>query len=309
MWRVLLLPVFLFGFELHPGWNLLGAKLDFNATFFQRVEIAWKYENEWKCSKYISGFAKIERVKAGEGFWIYSDKEAVFAPYLERGLSWYWQLQGEVDENRSANVYDIDLFDSSKELIERLHQKKKVVICYFSAGSYEDWRSDKDRFPDEVLGRPLDGWEGERWLDIRSPVVREIMKDRLELARQKSCDGVEADNVDAYTNESGFNLSASDQLSYNRFLASEAHKRGLLIGLKNDLEQIPQLVEYFDFAINEQCFEFNECERYLPFLVRNKAVFNAEYMQMPDCKKSKLYGISAAFYNEELDGNLYRSCF
>ena len=60
-------------------------------------------------------------------------------------------------------------------------------------------------------------------------------------ARAEGFDGVEADNVDGYANDSGFPLTAADQLRFNRFLARAAHARGLSIGLKNDLGQAAAL--------------------------------------------------------------------
>ena len=96
----------------------------------------------------------------------------------------------------------------------------------------------RGEFPKAALAEPLDGWEGEWWLDVRNSKVRQIMQKRLDLAVSKGCDAVDPDNVDGYTNESGFPLTASHQLSYDKFLASEAHKRGLAIGLKNDLDQV-----------------------------------------------------------------------
>jgi hypothetical protein len=203
--------------------------------------------------------------------------------------SWYWQLSGEINQNIPAKVYDIDLFKTSKETIEQLHQKDKVVICYFSAGSYEDWREDSYKFHKEELGEELDGWEDERWLDIRSQNVKRIMIDRLHLAKEKGCDGVEPDNVDGYDNNSGFNLTYSDQIAYNKFLANYAHKLGLLIGLKNDLEQIKDLVYYFDFGLNEKCYEHNECNLLIPFINQNKPVFNAEYSSRYIVKSLKTY--------------------
>jgi len=131
------------------------------------------------------------------------------------GVTWHWQLTGTINESYPVEIYDIDLFDSSAELIARLKQEGKKVICYFSAGSYEEWREDADEFPENVLGRPLQGWPGERWLDIRSDKVKEIMKRRLDLAKEKGCDGVEPDNVDGYLNNTGFPLTAQDQLKYN----------------------------------------------------------------------------------------------
>ncbi|MBI4086438.1 endo alpha-1,4 polygalactosaminidase [Candidatus Kaiserbacteria bacterium] len=192
--------------------------------------------------------------------------------------SWQWQLTGTLNQNYAVDMYDVDLFDNSKKAIRALQTKGIKVICYFSAGSYEDWRIDKGDFPNKVKGDTLEGWANERWLDIsKIDLLAPIMESRLDLAVEKGCDGVEPDNVDGYLNDTGLALTYQDQLTYNKWLAGEAHKKGLAIGLKNDLEQIPELVDYFDFALNEQCFEYDECETLLPFIEQNKAVFGVEY--------------------------------
>ena len=193
--------------------------------------------------------------------------------------TWHWQLNGKINTTYSTEIYDIDLFDTSPAVIKKLQKKGKRVICYFSAGSSENWRPDFKKFTSKITGKPLDEWPGERWIDIRSNIVHSIMKTRLDLAVEKGCDGVEPDNMDAYTNNSGFKLTSQDQLDFNRLIANEAHKRNLSIGLKNDLEQITELVDYYDFAINEQCFEYSECDQLIPFIKQNKAVFNAEYQK------------------------------
>jgi hypothetical protein len=101
-----------------------------------------------------------------------------------------------------VKVFDIDLFDNSYATIKNLQRSGKHVICYFSAGSYEDWRSDCDDFRPYELGTPVkddlreDGqWPGEWWVDTRSPNIRRIMRERLKLAKLKGCDGVEPDNM------------------------------------------------------------------------------------------------------------------
>jgi len=200
-----------------------------------------------------------------------------FRPAL--GASWQWQLLGTVNTGYAVDIYDIDLFDSPTELITQLQQAGRRVICYFSAGSYEAWRPDAAAFAEAAKGKPLEGFADERWLDIRSADVAAIMRSRLDLAVQKGCDGVEPDNVDGFANDTGFALSGAQQLDYNRMLADEAHQRGLAVGLKNDLDQVAQLVDGFDFAVNEQCFEFNECEALMPFVAQQKPVLNAEYLQ------------------------------
>jgi len=60
-------------------------------------------------------------------------------------------------------------------------------------------------------------------------------------------------------------------------LAAEAHAHGLAYGLKNDLDEVPQLVADADFAINEECFQYNECDGLQPFIDAGKAVFQVEY--------------------------------
>ena len=198
-----------------------------------------------------------------------------YQPALD--VRWQWQLSGPINIDYDVELYDIDLFDTSSEQITALHDAGRRVICYFSAGSYENWRPDAALFNPESLGHTLDGWADERWLDIRHPSLEPIMKARLDLAVEKGCDGVEPDNIDGYANHTGFNLTGDDQLGYNRFLAREAHARNLAIALKNDLGQVENLVDDFDFAINEECFAYDECEALTPFIEAGKPVLNVEY--------------------------------
>jgi hypothetical protein len=194
--------------------------------------------------------------------------------------TWQWQLTGTLDTHYDVTMYDIDLFNTATAAITQLKAQGRRVVCYFSAGSSEDWRADFKQFAAADMGNALAGWQGERWLDTRSANVRTVMKTRLDLAVAKGCDGVEPDNVDGFANTPGFALDANTQLDYNRFLATEAKARGLAVGLKNDTDQLAALAPYFDFAVNEQCHEFDnghECDGYSAFTTLGKPVFNAEY--------------------------------
>jgi hypothetical protein len=194
---------------------------------------------------------------------------------------WQWQLQPDaasrINTTYDVEVYDIDIFNAPASVIADLHAQGRRVIGYLSAGTYESFRSDAGEFQASELGNALEDFPDERWLDIRSDNVRRIVLARLDHAVSRGFDGVEPDNVDGYANDSGFPLTAADQLAFNRFVANEAHKRNLSVGLKNDLDQIGELVEYYDFAVNEQCHEFEECDRLQPFIDAGKPVFNAEY--------------------------------
>ncbi len=195
----------------------------------------------------------------------------------EPGLDWQMQLTGKLDLDAGRDVFFLDLFDAPDTTIAQLAERGTRVVCYFSAGSFEAWRPDASTFPSSIIGDPLIGWEGESWLDIRQPELRSIIEHRLDLAVERECDGVDPDNVDGFANPTGFTLSSDDQLTFNRWLAAAAHDRGLAVGLKNDLDQIPALVDDFDWQVNEQCAEYDECEVLLPFVERGKPVFGLEY--------------------------------
>lgn len=210
------------------------------------------------------------------------------------GSKWVWQLQNydDLTIDPDIGIYDIDLFDGIEggynSLIMKLKNAGKKVICYFSAGTREKWRPDADQFtPNSVIADgDMQDWTDETWLNIGNEqalndTIKPIMAARLDLAQNNGCDAVEPDNVDGFdnTDETFGLITPEHQLSYNKWLAKEAHARNLSIALKNDTDQLSELVSYFDFAINEQCYAYsNECQSYEnSFLNSNKAVFNQEY--------------------------------
>ena len=185
-------------------------------------------------------------------------------------------------------VFDIDLYvDQSvsgnnttlnSTAVNAIHARGAKAICYVDAGTWENWRADASQFPSSVLGRN-NGWPGEKWLDIRqTSILLPIMDARVQKCVQAGFDGVEWDNVDGYTNNTGFPLTASDQINYDASLANLAHQHGLTVALKNDVGQLSGLATYFDYAVNEQCQQYNECTGYTAnFINAGKTVFQVEY--------------------------------
>lgn len=251
--------------------------------------------------------------------------------------TWNWQLNGAVGAANStsinieyeADVYVVDMFAQlSTDSITPLKDMGRKVVCYFSAGTYEPWRPDKDLFSGLTLGNPHIAYPDELWLDIQDPLVGKLMANRMDMAVALGCDGVELDNVDGWipSANSGFDFTLEDQLLFNKILANEAHERGLAVALKNNVEMIVDLVDYFDLVINEECFEYNECEGYLPMIESGKPVFNAEYKLFgPDnetllpvsdypnersalCAQSIEYGFQTLLLPIELDGTFRYSC-
>jgi hypothetical protein len=205
-----------------------------------------------------------------------SHRPTIWHPPLK--TSWQWQLTTPVDENVKVQMYDIDMFDNNASVVASLHSKGRKAVCYIDVGTWENWRPDAKKFPKSVLGEAVSGWPGEKWLDIRRiDILGPIMQARMDLCQAKGFDGMEPDNVDGYTNDTGFPLTYEDQIRYNSFIAKAAHTRGLSVGLKNDLDQITDLLPLFDWALDEQCFQYSECSKLLPFIKAHKAVFEVEY--------------------------------
>lgn len=225
------------------------------------------------------------------------------------GTAWQWQLSGKLDTSFDVPVYDVDGFNTGQDQVAALKKAGRRTICYISTGAWEDFRADSGDFPKDMLGKG-NGWKGERWLDVRRlDELERLMGKRFDMCRDKGFDAVEPDNMDAYRNDSGFPVTADDQLRFNRMIAKLAHDRGLAVGLKNDLDQIPQLVGDYDFAVNEQCAQYKECDQLTPFIRAGKAVFHVEYELPTDrfCDRSKELELSSLEKKLEL-GPWRKSC-
>jgi hypothetical protein len=204
--------------------------------------------------------------------------DAARRPPRPPDAQWQYQLQGAVDRSNGARVFDVDGDETSAETVSALKRDGRYVVCYFSAGTYENFRSDSRRLPTTVRGRSVEGFANERWLDIRHlALVAPILRARMRTCARKGFDAVEPDNVDGYDNRTGFPLRRSHALRFTRWLARTAHSYGMAVGLKNSAGLASALASRFDFAVVEQCLQYDECERYRPFVRRGKPVYEVEY--------------------------------
>lgn len=232
--------------------------------------------------------------------------------------TWQWQLKGQVQTSADVDVYIVDLFDRLVDnTIRDLHNDGREVLCYLSVGTYEHWRPDAVLFSSQLIGSRHSEFGDERWLDISQAVVGKLMVNRLEAARKLGCDGVELDNIDGYMTDTGFSIDREQHVRFARMLANEAHKRGLSVAVKNGLDLLPQISDYFDLAINEQCLEWGECGHYADFIASGKPVFNAEYTQLhvtdPSareqlCATARSLNLRTLVLPLQLDGSFRFSC-
>lgn len=229
------------------------------------------------------------------------------------GLTWQWQIgDNEIDLSAEAEIFDIDSY-VDQAFIDEIHRRGSRAICYVSVGSWEEWRSDADAFPQQVLGTDYEGWPGERWIDIRRiDVLGPVLRARLDMCQAKRFDGVEPDNIDIYHEDTGFALSYADQIAFARWLVDEAHARGLAIGLKNAPDMVTDTVGFFDFAVTEDAFYEGWIAQMLPFVDADKAVLAAEYtdteVDFPAaCEWGQGKGVSFILKDREL-GSWVRGC-
>ena len=176
--------------------------------------------------------------------------------------------------------------------VRAVHHAGGYAVCYIDAGGIENYRPDWERFKrwhrehgKSLLGRPFSKrFPEERWANVGGQRQRAFLLKMMERRTRKCAaagfDAIEYDVVAAHESGrkvTGWRVSYADQLAYNRGLARIAHRHGLAVGLKNDLSQVEDLVGSFEFAINEECFTYHECELLSPFVDAGKPVFHVEY--------------------------------
>jgi hypothetical protein len=232
-----------------------------------------------------------------------TSSDAARRPSRPPDAPWQYQLQGAVDRSNGARVFDVDGAETPAETVRALQRAGRYVVCYFSAGTYESFRSDSRRLPASVRGRAVEGYGNERWLDIRRlDVIAPLLRARMRTCARKGFDAVEPDNVDGYANPTGFPLRRSDALRFTRWLARTARGLGMAVGLKNSTGLVSALAPHFDFAVVEQCLQYDECERYRPFVRRGKPVYEVEYEGTPQsvCPRAGRLGINTIVKDVDL---------
>jgi endo-alpha-1,4-polygalactosaminidase (GH114 family) len=246
-------------------------------------------------------------------------------PAAADNLTWQWQLQGEIDTSFDVDVYNLDI-DAPIEKIQELKSRDVRLICYFSAGTVEAWRPDAGLFPEAIIGEQYEDLSDERWIDYGNfELFADIMRARMDTCKAKGFDAIETDNVDAHNYESrdengnvvnigtNFMMSLDESIAYIRWLADEAHARGLSIGLKNAEEMAPDVVADVDWMLTEDCYVDNWCQAASVFVENNKPVFMTEYEDLlpdftPACELAKSLGYFAIWRDPGLADGTYLAC-
>jgi hypothetical protein len=197
------------------------------------------------------------------------------------GQTYEWRLDsielGDVKEYHS-DIIDIDAFYATKELVSAFHKQGIKVIAYVSVGTIENYRSDRNLLPSDVIGNVYPEWPDERFLNIREiEKLKPFIQSRFDMIKAKGFDGIEPDNLDGMYCDNGFNLTLNDTKAFCEWIIDEAHNRGLCIAQKNTEELVPLLYKKFDFALTEDIFFSHTQDDYSSYIAAGKPVFSAEY--------------------------------
>jgi hypothetical protein len=246
-----------------------------------------------------------------------------WTPSSAEPIHFHWQLSdpmtipGDEIAGQGQIVYDIDGETNDASTVAALHAlgPNVKVVCYVDVGTWENYRSDASQFPSSVLGN-TNGWPGEQWLDARQQsILLPLMKARfVNWCQGKGFDAIEPDNLDAWENSSGFPITEAENLSYDNAIASLAHSLGLSVGLKNLPDVVATMEPNFDWALDEQCFQYDECDGLeQSFAANGKAVWIVEYNVTPDCTEAATAHVNAQKRDLNLvapgdSGYLYQPC-
>ncbi|AEV85220.1 hypothetical protein ACWT_4200 [Actinoplanes sp. SE50] len=198
-------------------------------------------------------------------------------------------------------------------------------ICYVNAfqaqpGTQPWWQAHHP----ELLLRTADGdpvidkdWN-EALLDFSTDAKRSALTaiagawiDRCAAAGFQA---VEPDNLDSYTRSAGL-LTKNQAMVYATALAGRAHEEKLAIGQKNTAELSSADAHRigFDFAVTEQCADFDECDAYTASY--GDRVFVIEYSTAGFTKACHAYGARLSIVLRDLEVSTpdspsyrYRAC-
>jgi hypothetical protein len=209
---------------------------------------------------------------------------------------------------RTVDFLVLDLNDALPDEVESVRTMGAAPVCYMNAGTLDTTASDLDAFPPLDIGRPVTEEGTERWLDTRDiKGLAPAIIARLDLCKDKGFMGVLAGNLENHQYRTGFPIGERQQLEFNVWLAREAHRRGLTIGMWNSRSQIVPLASTYDFVVLSGCFTDGYCNEVQPFVEAKKGAFLIEYAEeqrtdIEFCAAAQGFGVMGIIKRRVMDG-------
>ncbi|MET9909397.1 endo alpha-1,4 polygalactosaminidase [Streptomyces sp. NPDC006476] len=180
-------------------------------------------------------------------------------------------------------------------------------ICYVNAfqaqpGAESDW--DPDLLLRDSAGKVVydEDW-GEALLDVSTDAKRQRIAGtigaQIDGCRSKGFQAVEPDNYDSYTRSKN-RLTANNAQAFIKLLSARAHADGLAIAQKNTSELAGnRKANGLDFAVAEECGQYNECDSYTSAFGNNVIVI--EYTDAGRSKACRGWGGTLSIVQRDVD--------
>ncbi|KAF4609849.1 hypothetical protein D9613_010439 [Agrocybe pediades] len=132
-------------------------------------------------------------------------------------------------------------------------------------------------------------WPGEVFLDTRTAANREaianILNGWIDGCAAAGFKAIEPDNLDTFTRSNGL-LTKANNLALAKLIADHAHSVNLAIAQKNtaELGSSGKTTTGFDFAVVEECQQYDECDDYTDVYGTN--VLEIEYTDSKNYAKT-----------------------
>ncbi len=232
-----------------------------------------------------------------------------------------YQINGSYEPASDVEVISRDWFVSSAD-------PDLYSICYVNAfqtqPDYDIGRPDEtSQWPALVVTDLEDpNWPGEFLIDISSETARitaaSHMEQILDTCAAKGYDAIEFDNLDSWTRTTtgtGPWWDGDDAAAYARLLTDYTHSLGLAAAQKNSAELFDQdrhVTAGFDFAVSENCGQWNECQDYVDQY--GSFVYDIEYTDggfATACEMDEVVSVVRRDLNVEptgATGHVYRVC-
>jgi glycosyl hydrolase family 114 len=180
-------------------------------------------------------------------------------------------------------------------------------VCYVNAfqtqpGEQDDW--DSDLLLRDAAGKVVidEDWN-EPLLDLRTADKRRRIATKvnswIDGCATDGYQAVEPDNYDSYTRSKNL-LTAGQAKEFLTLLATHAHSRNLAIAQKNTADlAADRLTVGLDFAVAEECGQYDECATYADAFDNNVLVI--EYTAPGLRKACAAYGSRLSIVQRDLD--------
>lgn len=183
-------------------------------------------------------------------------------------------------------------------------------VCYVNAFQVQpdalDWWEDKH--PDLILrdknNDPVidEDWD-EALLDTSTADKRtrlaKVVGEWVNGCAKSGFQAVEPDNLDSYE-RSGGRLTKAHNVAFAKLLADRAHTAGLAIGQKNTTAMVSDRTKIgFDFAVAEECGQYDECGDYVAAFGNNVIVI--EYTDSGRRKACSAFGTRLSIVQRDVD--------